>query len=187
MKSRFLMVAASCLLWVGVALAQVNINTATREQLDGLKGIGPTKAQAIVDYRRKNGPFKSVDELENVPGIGPGTLKDLRRDVVVSGSTRAPVEAPAAAPRKESAAPAVARPAAPTPAKPMADAAKPAAPSPARPQESTAAPMAKPAAPSMPAKPAMESKGAPAAPAAPTVAKPAPLPERRRHQCSNRK
>ena len=72
---------------VGVAIAAVNINTATKEQLDSLKGIGPTKAQAIIDYRAKHGPFKSVDDLEKVPGIGPGTLKDIRNDITVTGST----------------------------------------------------------------------------------------------------
>jgi len=72
---------------VGVALAAVNINTATKEQLDSLKGIGPTKAQAIVDYRAKNGPFKSVDDLEKVPGVGPATMKDIRGQLTVTGAT----------------------------------------------------------------------------------------------------
>ena len=55
MKARFLSLALAGLLWAGLALAQININTATSEELDGLKGIGPTKAKAIVDYRKKNG------------------------------------------------------------------------------------------------------------------------------------
>uniref|UniRef100_Q47IV8 Competence protein ComEA helix-hairpin-helix region n=1 Tax=Dechloromonas aromatica (strain RCB) TaxID=159087 RepID=Q47IV8_DECAR len=161
MKSRFLLLMASCLLWAGVALAQININTATPEQLDGLKGIGPTKAKAIVDYRKKNGPFKSVDELQNVPGIGPATLKDLRPDVVVSGTSRAPVTAstPAARPLAETP-----KPAALPPARPMVksnqEAARPAAP--ALPGKTAPAPVAaeKPATPAGPAKPAMPGKPA---------------------------
>ena len=48
----------------------IDINTATAEQLDkGVKGIGPKKAADIVKYRDANGPFKSVDDLANVPGI----------------------------------------------------------------------------------------------------------------------
>lgn len=81
------------MLWVvmvGAVFAQtVNINTATKEQLDGLKGIGPVKAQAIVDYRAKNGPFKTVDDLEKVNGIGPGTMKDIRGNLTVTGATTA--------------------------------------------------------------------------------------------------
>jgi len=72
---------------IGFAFGAVNINTATKEQLDSLKGIGPTKAQAIIDYRTKHGPFKSVDDLEKVPGIGPATLKDIRNDVTLTGAT----------------------------------------------------------------------------------------------------
>lgn len=78
------------LLSASVALAAVNVNTATKEQLDALKGIGPTKAQAIIDYRTKNGPFKSIDDLEKVPGIGPATLKEIRGDVTLTGATTGP-------------------------------------------------------------------------------------------------
>ena len=121
---KFALILAGWLLTMGLALAQVNINSATVEQLDGLKGIGPTKAQAIVDYRKKNGPFKSVDDLQNVPGIGPATLKDLRGDVMISGTSRVPAAAdkPAktkaepAAPKVAAEKPAMPKPAAPVPA-----------------------------------------------------------------------
>lgn len=55
----------------------VNINTAGRAELETLPGIGPVYAGRILDYRSKNGPFSSVDELESVPGIGPRKLESL--------------------------------------------------------------------------------------------------------------
>ena len=82
---KFLLILGMWLAMMGAALAQVNINTATKDQLDGLKGIGPAKAQAIIDYRTKNGPFKTVDDLEKVNGIGPATMKDLRDKIIVAG------------------------------------------------------------------------------------------------------
>jgi competence protein ComEA len=90
---KLLLVLAMWLAMVGAALAQININTATKEQLDGLKGIGPTKAQAIIDYRTKNGPFKTVDDLEKVTGIGPATMKDIRSQISVTGGGAAPAKA----------------------------------------------------------------------------------------------
>lgn len=71
----------------GVAIAAVNINTATKEELTSLKGIGEKRAQDIIDYRTKNGPFKSVDDLEKVPGIGPGTMKQIRSELTTTGKT----------------------------------------------------------------------------------------------------
>ena len=58
--------------------ALVNINTATQELLETLPGIGPTTAQAIIDYRFDNGPFATIDDLLKVPGIGPTTMDELR-------------------------------------------------------------------------------------------------------------
>lgn len=56
----------------------VDINTADTVALEALPGVGPSIAQAIVEWREANGPFASVDELEDVPGIGPATLDEIR-------------------------------------------------------------------------------------------------------------
>lgn len=56
----------------------VHINQASSEELAEIKGIGPTKAQAIVNYRETIGKFKSTDELINVKGIGRGTLQKIQ-------------------------------------------------------------------------------------------------------------
>ncbi len=56
-----------------VNAGRVNINTATQAELDALPSIGPTTAQAIVDYRLQHGPFQVIQDIQNVPGIGPAT------------------------------------------------------------------------------------------------------------------
>ena len=84
-----------CLASIGLATAAVNLNTATPEQLDAVKGIGASKAKAIVEYRNKNGNFKSVDDLKNVKGFGAKSVDKLRPELTVSGETTAPTAAPA--------------------------------------------------------------------------------------------
>lgn len=56
----------------------VDINGADAAGLEALPGVGPAIARAIVEWREANGPFASVDELEDVPGIGPSTLEKMR-------------------------------------------------------------------------------------------------------------
>jgi len=59
----------------------ININTADENQLDALPGVGEVIAKAIVHYREENGPFASVDELINVPRIGPKKLELIKRHI----------------------------------------------------------------------------------------------------------
>ena len=75
----------------------VNINTASAAELATLKGIGPAKAQAIVDHREKNGQFKSVDDLKLVRGIGDKMLEQLRSHVTVNGGAAGSAPNPATA------------------------------------------------------------------------------------------
>ncbi|MEM0515379.1 helix-hairpin-helix domain-containing protein [Pseudoalteromonas sp. YIC-827] len=61
--------------------AKVSLNKATAEQLQTLPGIGPAKAKAIIEYRDKNGGFKSVEQLDDVPGIGARLMAELKDKV----------------------------------------------------------------------------------------------------------
>jgi competence protein ComEA len=61
----------------------INVNTASATDLEELPGVGEVIGAAIVDYRTQNGPFTSVDQLEDVSGIGPATLENIRDLVTV--------------------------------------------------------------------------------------------------------
>ncbi len=68
----------------------VDINTADASAIaTSLNGIGDAKARAIVDYREKNGPFKSADELVNVKGVGLKTV-DKNRELIRTGNSATP-------------------------------------------------------------------------------------------------
>ena len=89
------------LLFAAAAFAAVDLNTATKEQLDALPGIGPAKAEAIIRYRAEKGPFKSVEQIKEVSGIGEKIFQSIKSDLTVG---TAPVE--------KAAEPAAAKPAA---------------------------------------------------------------------------
>jgi competence protein ComEA len=62
----------------GPTAAPLNLNTATAEQLDQLDGVGPATARKIIAYRQQHGGFRSVSELDQVPGIGPKRMAALK-------------------------------------------------------------------------------------------------------------
>ena len=95
-----LVLLLAMLLFSAFALAAVNINTATKEELEALPGIGPVKAQAIIDYRAKNGRFKTPEDIMKVPGIKEGTFAPIKDQISVTGASR-----PAAAAKDALAAP----------------------------------------------------------------------------------
>ena len=64
-------------------VTRVNINTATLADLDTLPKVGPATAQRIIDYRAKNGPFKKIEDLKNVSGIGDVTFEGLKDLITV--------------------------------------------------------------------------------------------------------
>ena len=65
------------------AAATVNINTASVTELDALPGVGTKTAALIVEYRQKNGPFKKIEELMNVRGVGEKNFLRLRTQISV--------------------------------------------------------------------------------------------------------
>jgi competence protein ComEA len=79
--------AGTALAAPGSGSAQVNINTATVQELQLLPRVGPALAQRIVDFRSANGPFKAPEELTRVKGIGEKSFSGLAPYVSVSGAT----------------------------------------------------------------------------------------------------
>ena len=69
---------------------QVNLNTATVADLQELPGVGAKVAARIVEYRQKQGPFKRIEELMNIQGIGEKSFLKLRPQITVGGKAEAP-------------------------------------------------------------------------------------------------
>jgi competence protein ComEA len=92
MKFLLTLLAAGFLFTTAWAAEPVNVNTASAEEIsEGLKGIGQSKAQLIIDYREANGTFLHVDELVNVKGIGIKTI-DRNRGMIILQDEEVSVE-----------------------------------------------------------------------------------------------
>jgi len=84
---RFVGALVVIIAFYGPACAAININIATKDDLTSLKGVGEKTAEDIIDYRKKNGPFKSVDDLQKVPGVTPALMKQIRMQISTSGAS----------------------------------------------------------------------------------------------------
>ena len=103
MSLRFLFPTLAATLFMApmVQAEPVNINTADATTLaKALNGVGPAKAKAIVDYREKNGPFKSVDQLAMVEGITQKLIEKNRADIKLGSAEKTVPAAPVARPSK---------------------------------------------------------------------------------------
>ena len=90
---KFLLILVALISISGVSFA-VDLNKATQAELEALNGIGPAKAKAIIDYRTKNGAFKSADDLDKVKGVGKGIIAKISGEVTIDGK---PLQVPSGA------------------------------------------------------------------------------------------
>lgn len=86
------------LMYIGSAAAVVDLNAANQDTLEELNGIGPARAQAIIEYRHQHGPFLAIEQLLEVKGIGPGILERLRPQIGIGQAAPAPVRKPVSQP-----------------------------------------------------------------------------------------
>lgn len=77
-----LLIVVPALLYAGEA---ININTADKAALMSIKGVGEKRAEAIIAWREQHGPFKSVDDLASVSGIGPAIVDANRNQLTTEG------------------------------------------------------------------------------------------------------
>ena len=101
---KHLFIALLALLFTSSVWAAININTATEAELQTLSGIGPSKAKAIVEYRKQNGNFKTTADIKNVKGIGDGIFNKISAEINVAGSSAKAAPKPATAPAAKPAA-----------------------------------------------------------------------------------
>lgn len=76
----------------GLTYAAVDLNTATKEELETVKGIGPSKADAIIEYRKQHGPFKKLDDLGEIKGFGDKSVAKLRGELTVGSAAAKPAD-----------------------------------------------------------------------------------------------
>lgn len=79
-----LLLAFSLSSFAAFAAEKININTASADELQLLNGVGPSTANAIVQYREQNGAFANVDDLVNIKGIGEKKVANIAENVTVS-------------------------------------------------------------------------------------------------------
>lgn len=79
-------ILSSTAIFVSLSLASINLNTATKDELMALPGIGEAKADAIIEYR-KNNKFNSIDEIKNIKGIGDKRFEAIKDDLTLTGKT----------------------------------------------------------------------------------------------------
>ncbi len=103
--NKILLALVAFFMTIGMAFAAVDINSADEKGLDAIKGVGPAKAKLIVDERKKNGPYKSLDDVAaRVKGIGEKTVAGWKKDgsvTISGGSAPAKAEAKKDAPKAE--------------------------------------------------------------------------------------
>ena len=68
---------------IGTTSRLININTATAEELTALRGIGPSRAAAIIEYRTTHGGFRRIEDIQNVRGIGVQTFQNIKEFITV--------------------------------------------------------------------------------------------------------
>ncbi len=78
----------SVLAMAGIAMAAVNVNIAQQSELQGVKGITPVQAKAIIEHRNQNGPYTSVESLDKV--IDPATLEKVKPHLALTGDAFVP-------------------------------------------------------------------------------------------------